>query len=784
MNIRLGFGCAAALLIAMMFASCTKVEMEAPSAKFGGEIRFGITKNDFSKPATKSASESESKVLVAHDPNDPESFGLSMTVVDGIQTPKSNLPATKGAQITDVNAFDVAAYYFAPDQENGLLYFADQVSDGVNTTGKQYYWPMMGTMNFVATYPSGLIANGIQTIADDNGNLQPFSYTIPEDVTAQQDIMVAVTNGIENAPRSQSGAAVGLNFQHLLAAVQFKVGDMQFIKINSLKVTGVYGGEITFTYDSADNVWTPSVNSTASYDLSSIIMDTSGLKEGDEITSTKSNSMMLVAPQTLPEGAQLEVSWTETITGLSHTKTAPLSGVWEAGKTTVYALNIAGTDFGTVEIPRPDDQDAHYIMLTMSYNMGNILSNSNIKSVKATAQWKKDENGNDVSGNSSLKSGISLKFGSELSETQKQGFWTDKRYKQTITVTSSGSTPSAVTEDMTTDSHGNTGLRGGPYLDIKQPTGDIVLFIEENNGTTDREGELVFTATLISGVEIVLGEGSFKQLCPSWNESGLGVERIENSDTFSYGFSYDRKVTYENSGFYIGLGLIRSYYSYILESRIANDDGDFVTITGGESHILSWKIQTVVLDYGALNGVSAQASDSDGLVNTEGLYNFTGGNDLNQIETDLDKYDGQYLTKTINSAGTTTPEDYAAFVALSCNRMYELETTITSSEDGTDIQYKPVLYKDGTNNIIEWFLPSSEEAPSLKETGVDCNGEQSVIDNLDGTYWSSTAGSDVAPAKANTFVFNANVYSSQNSGPKARTEKYKVRAVRKKPTAN
>lgn len=784
MNIRLGFGCAAALLIAMMFASCTKVEMEAPSAKFGGEIRFGITKNDFSKPATKSASESESKVLVAHDPNDPESFGLSMTVVDGIQTPKSNLPATKGAQITDVNAFDVAAYYFAPDQENGLLYFADQVSDGVNTTGKQYYWPMMGTMNFVATYPSGLIANGIQTIADDNGNLQPFSYTIPEDVTAQQDIMVAVTNGIENAPRSQSGAAVGLNFQHLLAAVQFKVGDMQFIKINSLKVTGVYGGEITFTYDSADNVWTPSVNSTASYDLSSIIMDTSGLKEGDEITSTKSNSMMLVAPQTLPEGAQLEVSWTETITGLSHTKTAPLSGVWEAGKTTVYALNIAGTDFGTVEIPRPDDQDAHYIMLTMSYNMGNILSNSNIKSVKATAQWKKDENGNDVSGNSSLKSGISLKFGSELSETQKQGFWTDKRYKQTITVTSSGSTPSAVTEDMTTDSHGNTGLRGGPYLDIKQPTGDIVLFIEENNGTTDREGELVFTATLISGVEIVLGEGSFKQLCPSWNESGLGVERIENSDTFSYGFSYDRKVTYKNSGFYMGLGLIRSYYSYILESRIANDDGDFVTITGGESPVLSWKIQTVVLDYGALNGVSAQASDSDGLVNTEGLYNFTGGNDLNQIETDLDKYDGQYLTKTINSAGTTTPEDYAAFVALSCNRMYELETTITSSEGGTDIQYKPVLYKDGTNNIIEWFLPSSEEAPSLKETGVDCNGEQSVIDNLDGTYWSSTAGSDVAPAKANTFVFNANVYSSQNSGPKARTEKYKVRAVRKKPTAN
>ena len=785
-NIFPSLGIAAALLIATMFASCTKAELEAPVVKQGAEIRFGIEKNGISKPLTKSGSKSDSRVLVDYDPNDPCSLGLSMTVVDGIETPKSHLPATKGAQVSQkeqLTAFDVVSYFYADESaEDGSLVFADEVSDGVNTTNKTYYWPSFGEMNFIATYPAGLFGDaGIQTIADDNGHLQSFTYTIPQAVEEQQDIMIAMTNDVD----CTEGAPVPLQFKHLLAAVQFKVGDMQFIKINSLKVTGVYGGEITFTYDSDDNVWTPSVSTTSSYDLSSIIMDTSGLVEGDDITSTNSNSIMLVAPQTLPAGAQLEVKWTETITNLSYTKTTPLSGgVWEAGKTTVYALNIAGTDFGTVEIPRPDDQDAHYIMLTMSYNMGNILSDDNIKSVKATAQWKKDENGNDVSGNSSLKSGISLKFKSELSETQKQGFWTDKRYKQTITVTSSGSRPSAVTEDMTTDSHGNTGLRGGPYLNIKQPTGDIVLFIEENNGTTDREGELVFTATLISGVEIVLGEGSFKQLCPSWNESGLGVERIENSNTFSYGFSYDRKVTYENSGFYIGVGLIRSYYSYILESQITDDEGSFVTITGGKSALMSWKIQTVVLDYGALNDVSAQASDSDGLVNTVGLYNFTGGNDLDQIEQNLDKYDGQYLTKTINSEGTATPEDYAAFVALSCNRMYELETTITSSSEGTDIQHKPVLYKDGTNNIVEWFLPSSEEAPSLKETGVDCNGEQSVIDNLDGTYWSSTAGADVAPAKANTFVYNANVYSSQNSGPKARTEKYKVRAVRKKPTAN
>ena len=127
-------------------------------------------------------------------------------------------------------------------------------------------------------------------------------------------------------------------------------------------------------------------------------------------------------------------------------------------------------------------------------------------------------------------------------------------------------------------------------------------------------------------------------------------------------------------------------------------------------------------------------------------------------------------------------------MALSRNRMYEKKTVVNSSE-GNTTTYKAILYKDGAtdlegNDIIEWYLPSSVEAENLKETGVDNEGNQSVIDDLDGTYWSSTAGSDLTPAKANAFVFNANVYSSQNSGPKARTDKYKVRAVRKKPTAN
>ena len=781
MYIRLKIAVCAILLSATMF-SCVKEEIAESQMTYGDSIRFGISSANDKKgqPKTKSGA-AESEPYVIHG----EGITATVTVVDGIQSKMNDMPLTKGTQATSVSAFNVAAYLYPDGATSGVDYFSDLVSDGVNPATTRY-WPEFGTLDFLAAAPAGIIST--MPSASDYENGFSFTYAIPEEVADQQDIMVAVAKDQNN---SSTGNPVPLQFQHLLAAVQFKVGDMQFIQINSLKITGVLGGDIKFTYDNATNVWTPDLSSASNTSYSFIhdeanpslssLPSTSGLAKGAAITGNDYNTMLLVAPQTLTDAAQIEVNYTETITGLDNTKSASLvGGEWKAGMTTVYALNISGTDFGTVVIPRPDDQDAHYIMLTMEYNMGNILNRDVIKSVKATAKWKDD------AVNTSTKTGISLKFASELSETQKQGFWTDKRYKQTITVTSSGSTPSEITEDKTVDSHGNTGLRGGDYLNIKDATGSIVLFIEENNGTTDREGELIFTATLTSGKEIVLGEGSFKQLCPSWNEKGIGVERIEDSNSstgYPYGFSYDRKVTYENSGFNIGVGLIRAYYSYILESRITDDAGGFVTITPGESYFLTWKIQKVVLDYSALNSVSAKASSTDGLINTVGLYNFTGGNDIAQMENDLDQYNGEYLTKTINSSGSVTPEDYAAYIALSRNRMYELEITITSNE-GTEIVPKAVLYKDGTTDIVEWYLPSSEEAKDLKETGVDCDGNNSVIDDLNGRYWSSTAGTDVAPAQANTFVFDANVYSSQNSGPKARTDKYKVRAVRKKPTAN
>lgn len=784
--------CASALFLAgsLFFSACSDEDLlDSPSNALTGEgIFFGTSVgNGQWTPDVIGRSEKEEKqksiVIVGDD-----DFSITATVEDGIKMRNNELrPQSRGTQVSkasDVTAFDVVAY---KNLNNAYThYFTETVTDGVNP-GEKRYWPSKGTVDFIATYPKDLFKSQFPT-AEDYEDGFSFTYTIKDDVEEQEDIMVACPKGLNNG---DSGEAVPLQFQHLLAAVQFKVGKMQFIKINSLKVTGVYGGDITFTYN--NGVWTPASSTTKEYDLTSIIADTSGLIEGDEITSNKNNSIMLVAPQTLPDGAKIVVEYTETITGISYlgdeAKTADLSGEWVAGQTTTYAFNISGTDFGTVEIPRPDDQDAHYIMLPMSYNMGKILNHEKIESVRATAQWLKDENGNDISGDNSTKSGISLKFNGELSETQKQGFWTDKRYIETITVSSSGSSSTTgLLLDTTEDSHNNTGLRGGSFLNITSANGDIVLFIEENNGITDRVGELIFTAKLKnSDVQIILGRGQFKQLCPSW-KNNVGIERIESdAKTYAYGFDYTRKVVYTNPGdsWWILKNLGRALYTWGAYSVITDDEGSFIELETGSFNVLGITINytnKVILDYGALSEVEDVANSNDGLTNTRVLYNFTGGVDIAQIETEFD--DNLGWNKSIPTEGEGTPDDYAAFIALSRNRMFEKKTIVNSTE-GTTTTYKAALYKNGKtdlegDDIIEWYLPSSVEAENLNETGKNSDGASSnVIDNLNGTYWSSTAGSDMTPSKSYTYTFDNNNYQSINE--ELRTNKYKVRAVRKKP---
>ena len=781
---------------ALMFASCADDDIiESTAVTTGDAICFSAskTRSIWEPDQTRSASSKEKQTLRCEAADGD--FSVDVTVEDGIRSYESSQQVhSRGTQISSVGgwSYKVGAYYFFDESvqdESGtsIDFFSENSSGGlkINTDNNKdnaavttsYYWPPVGEMKFFAVAPADVVEAPGATFkipALENINTPTLTYTIPSNVADQKDIMVAQ----KTVTSQKNNTAVDLHFEHLLAAVQFKVGAMQFIKINSLKVVGVYGGEITFTCN--NGVWTPSSTNIVDYDLTSVIEDTSGLTTGDEITGNTNNSIMLVAPQTLPDGAKIEVNYTETITDLEHTKTANLSGEWVAGKTTVYALNISGTDFGTVEIPRPKDQDAHYIMLPMSFNMGKILSQDKIVSVTATAQWKKDENGNDISGNTSSKTGISLKFQSDLTSTQSKGYWTDNLRRKTVKVSATGDKT-----ESTLSAAEN--IRGGASLDIKNVEGEIVLFVEENNGTNPREGELIFTAKLISGTEIILGRGSFKQLCPSWNTSNVGVERIEeNDEVHPYGFDYNRKVTFDNPGltnYWVSkeLRCIIEYYF----ANIPTAATGFVNVDYKEWNLIFFKVNypiKVTLNYGALNTLKDVADTDNGLTNSSGLYAFTGSTSVNSIETTLKESWGEPSSET---GDADVPDDYAAFIALCKNRMYEIEITTESDTEGSRKDTITSLYQDANNNvIIEWYLPSSAEAESLLETGGTTEGD--VVSKLDGIYWSSTAGSDT-DAYAHSFKYENNTLdktfgTNGVNTVQPRMDELKVRAVRKKPT--
>ena len=755
------------LLLLLLFACSDEEIMSTPNGQLSSEeICFGVSKDASSwEPDSRAFSKDESKTLTCYS-NDP-AFGASVET-NWRDTPANSFQS-RGAQFTadsTLTQFEVTAFYYEENATIAETFFTERVTDGVNTTYKTYYWPREGSMDFIAIAPIG-IANPMPTVDDYNTHSKAeFTYTIPDNILEQRDIMVAVSKGLTK----ETGNPVPLNFKHLLASVRFKVGEMQFIKINSLTLSGVYGGDVTFIYNKNTNTWTNSVPTTIKT-YNPDFVDTSGLPQGSEIAGNVNNATLFMIPQELPDDAVIEVTYTELLTGKEGHGYANIGeGKWEAGKDYAYTFNI-GNKFD-VTIPTPKDQDAHYIMLPMEYKLGDL--SDKVQKVRATASWIDGKEGN------STVNGISLKFEEDLTELQRSGCWTDALYEKTIQEGNEDSDAIIPIKNTEKDRFGNEGLRGGSYVDIfdLKNSGEIVLFIEENNGDVDREGELILTATLNDNeTEIVIGRGRFKQLCPCWNSEGVGVERFESSNQYQYGFSYNRYLKYvnQNSRLFEGFGgaiiawLFGSYYGEGVEA-----DGSFIRFETAKAGVIikTDYIKYIHVSYAALNDIYEKASSPFGINNTDSLYSSTGKQDFTSIEEAIVNMG---FTLEDFSGSNETPSDYAAFVAITRNKMYELKTTV-ETDNGDKIVRRPYLYKDADGeHLIEWYLPSSAEAQLLKETGTSAQG----ISPLNGEYWSSTAGDDIN-AWSHSYTFNNNTFGSINES-QPRMDELKVRAVRKKP---
>lgn len=715
--------CASALFLAssLIFSACSDEELIESSniVQTGEGIFFGTTiGNGKWEPDVigRSVKENKQKPLVIEG---GDGFSITATVEDGIKLRNGELkPQSRGTQVTnavDVKAFDVAAY----KNVNGTYehYFTETVTDGVNPSENRY-WPSKGTVDFIATYPQGKFSSQFPT-ATEYAEGFSLSYTVNENVENQGDIMVAWPKGLNNG---ENGEAVELQFQHLLTAVQFGVGEIKEGTLRRISIKNIKGGEIRYTYNGKEWATYPE-----SYSSTSAIYNIEGLAQTSigETTNNDNNLTLLLAPQATPTNSILEV-WADYNNDNVQTDdeilTASLAGqTWEQNKTYHYRLNIAGKF--NFSLSNTQVMDAHYVIHRTNVTAEDTQGKS----------WT-------IKVSSDDKANISIQKVDEMNDFAKTSkIWTD-RYL---------------------DANGNDegSARGDDYITI---TGDgttsIAIFAPENIQDKNRNIYLTFE---LDGKEV--GKQTLTQLCPAW-VGDFGWEQTDDNQEGTFGFNWTRTASY---GYVYtapawGSDTYKNYCQSIIDANNANSYSSVGTYRYGLTRLR----YCININYSNLSNIVT--SETEGHTNTINLYNMAGTattNTFEQVILGILKTENGHTTEQAfrlgngdtNEAPAPTGENINGSAAVGeCLKKNKYNLKKTVSEDG-DVGYN--LYIQA--NDIVWYLPAVNQFNSLPEVV----GDAIVPAN----YWSSSV-----PTEGSTNAYNG----AKASIPRSQT--LKVRAARNK----
>ena len=287
---------------------------------------------------------------------------------------------TRATPIKDVNmyeSFGVSAYSYtgswSEDKTPNYFYNATaSKSDGGYTLSSTHYWPGSSyKMKFFAYAPT---ANTQYVLSGRTQAGSPtISVTIPSDVNDQKDLLVAKTDELAG----NTNTAVALSFNHALTAIRFVCGDdMQVGTVKSVSLKNVYSKG---TYNMGTQTWSDlDTPATFSQTLDKVTTGTP-----DEALTSEAQTFMMV-PQTLPDGAQLEVVFTDN-SSIDHTLTADIKGTsWPVGKTVTYKISSRSINWSyTLTVSGP--ADFTYTGGTQPYSVTSYRENT--KGVQEAAPW-------------------------------------------------------------------------------------------------------------------------------------------------------------------------------------------------------------------------------------------------------------------------------------------------------------------------------------------------------------------------------------------------------------
>lgn len=497
--------------VCLLVPSCTDEMLDTsnPIGLAGIEsdsICFGVSSPD---AATKASSdvepgrvlETESFVLRSKESSD--TLCVTATITEGINLSSyENMPLTRAAQVTSLETyggFHVQAH-IAGEGEGGIpdgsFFMNDDVTNqngGIWSTDVMYYWPGEGyQLKFYAWAPADAFSS-VPTTPEST----ELVYTVPESVSEQRDLLVAVS---EDDIQGNHNQAVALDFRHILTAVKFEVGSqMQPGTIKSVALKGVIGGG---TYDMASGKWELDAPGAVFTQTLSKLMSGSETN-GSEITTADGFFMMV--PQTLPENAYVEVVFNDGISSEDRTLTANIGeSDWPQGMTVTYKLSIS-PEYELEFTSEPELQDAHYVIYPIHIKAQDVPGGS----------WTITSTDPD---NVTLRTDLTI--------LTRRGFWIDEdKGDAIITSTTSG-------EDII-----------------------VYAFLTENAGEDTRNVQLELRPS--NKPDAAPATFTISQLCPSWN-GDLGCERIEDGD-YPWGFLWPKGMTITYNMENAGLGdLIRN----------------------------------------------------------------------------------------------------------------------------------------------------------------------------------------------------------------------------------
>lgn len=319
---------------------------------------------------------------------------LHTLYTDSIASPSSGsrpdtTVLTRAIPIKNDNMYDsfgVSAYSYTGSwsESSPPNYFynatASKSASGDYALASTYYWPGASyKMKFFAYAPKD---NGQYVLSGSTHPGSPtISVTIPSDVTDQKDLLVAQTAELAG----NTNTAVALTFNHALTAVRFVCGDdMQGGTVKSVSLKNVYS-KGTFNYETRS--WSD-VDTPASF-LQTLDKSTTGTPE--EVLTTDAQTFMMI-PQTLPDGAQIEVVFTD-YAGTDHTLTADIKGtVWPIGKTVTYKISSSSINW-SYTLTVTGLNDFTYTGGTQQYSVTSYRKNG--KGVKEPVEWKTQFSEND-----------------------------------------------------------------------------------------------------------------------------------------------------------------------------------------------------------------------------------------------------------------------------------------------------------------------------------------------------------------------------------------------------